>query len=173
MVEAYTQNLWQYTIPFIPAEENFGNLLFSWILMPSLFSLISFFIIFAFVCYHLEKRWGVLKTLGIFIAGNILGGFSVYLLSSTSFFASYESDLFKGLSLGLATLLGATSMGKTKNEIPKVVVIISGLLLMTDIMINWFINPGIYGAFLFYHSSSLDWSFAWAKNALSTKTLMN
>lgn len=145
-VEAYTQNLWQYTIPFIPAEENFGNLLFSWILMPSLFSLISFFIIFAFVCYHLEKRWGVLKTLGVFIAGNILGGFSVYLLSSTSFFASYESDLFKGLSLGLATLLGATSMGKTKNEISKVVVIISGLLLMTDIMINWFINPGIYGA---------------------------
>ena len=71
-VEAYTQNLWQYTIPFIPAEENFGNLLFSWILMPSLFSLISFFIIFAFVCYHLEKRWGVLKTLGVFIAGNIV-----------------------------------------------------------------------------------------------------
>ena len=50
------------------------------------------------------------------------------------------------MSLGLATLLGATSMGKTKNEISKIVVVVSGLLLMVDIAINWFLNPGIYAA---------------------------
>ncbi|HPW94866.1 MAG TPA: hypothetical protein PLT31_06720 [Fibrobacteraceae bacterium] len=145
-VEAYTQQLWTYTIPFIPAEGNFVNLLIYWILMPSIFSLLSFFVLFCFTGYHLEKRWGVLKTLGVFISANIIGGFFVNLLSTTTFFHSYENDLLKGMSLGLATLLGATSMGKTKNEISKIVVVVSGLLLMVDIAINWFLNPGIYAA---------------------------
>lgn len=143
-LRGYTQKLWLYTIPFNSAEGNFENLCIYWILAPSILSLIAFFIIFAFVNYHLERRWGFLKILGVFIGANIVGGFCVYLLTLTSFFAPYQNDLLKGFSLGLATLLGATSMGKTKNEVPKSIVVISCLLLMADIMINCFSVSKLY-----------------------------
>ena len=61
-VEAYTQQLWTYTIPFIPAEGNFVNLLIYWILMPSIFSLLSF----SFSLFYrlpLRKTMGCLKNI--------------------------------------------------------------------------------------------------------------
>lgn len=145
-VEAYTQKLLLYRIPFVPSEQNYANLFIYWLLLPGILSLISFIIIFGFSSYHLEKRWGALKILGVFIAANAIGGFLVSILSGTSFFNSYQNDLLKGVSLGLATLLGATSRGRSKEEVPKKIIVLTALFLMVDMIINLFFNQGLFGA---------------------------
>lgn len=145
-VGAYTQKLLQYQIPFVPAEENFANLFIYWLLLPGILSLISCILIFSFTSYHLERRWGALKILGLFIAANAIGGFLVNALVSTSFFNGYQNEFLKGMSLGLATLLGATARGHSKDEVAKKTTIVAGLLLMVDMIINWFFNPGLFGA---------------------------
>lgn len=143
-LKAYTDTQLLFTMPLIPAEENLEKLFSYWILFPSFISLFIFVVVFIFASFILEKRWGLYKTLGIFLLANLTGGFMTYLLSSTSFFHSFSNDYLKGSSLGLAVLLGGVSMGYYKKAVPKVVLFFASLLFSMDVLCNWFYNERIY-----------------------------
>lgn len=145
-VTKYTNQFIRYRMRFVPADGNYESLLTCWMLFPSALSFILFFFLFVFAYLQLEKRWGFPIALGAFLLLAVSGGLFTSILTSTSFFHSYDATAYMGCSLVLAFFLGATAFGPRKLEISNLVKGISVFGLMADMAVNWFLNPGIFGA---------------------------
>ena len=145
-IDNYTDKFARYNMAFIPKKEQYDRLLTSWILFPSVWSYILFAVLFVFTVIKLERRWQWFILWGCIIGWTLAGGILVSLLTSTSFFDHYSGERYMGMSLTLAFLLGATAFAPRKELTSQVLsaVCFTGLLL--DMLINWFVNPNIFGA---------------------------
>lgn len=145
-VDKYTSQVLRYSMAFIPRKENFENLATSWILFPNVISFLIFAGFFTFAFIRLEPRWKFSLFLGAFALTAVMGGILTYALASTSFFDHYAGDHYMGLSLTLAFMLGAAAFGPKRLEISQLVkaIAIGGIAL--DMIINWTVNPGLFGA---------------------------
>lgn len=145
-INKYTSQLLRYNLAFIPKKDNFEALATHWILSPSVISFLIFAGFFFFAFEHLESRWRFSLFMGAFAIAIVVGGLLTYALASTSFFGHYIGDRYMGLSLPLAFMLGAAAFGPRRLEISQLIkgIAIGGMLL--DMIVNWTVNPGIYGA---------------------------
>ena len=145
-IDNYTDKFVRYHMAFIPKKEQYDRLLTSWILFPSVWSFAIFAVFFIFALTQLERRWHWYIFWGITVALAICSGVLVALLASTSFFDHYSGERYMGMSLTLAFMLGATSFAPRKDLVPQYVSAICFLGLLSDMAVNWFINPGLFGA---------------------------
>lgn len=145
-VRKYTDKLLRYNLAFVPKRENFEKLATSWLLFPSALNYFIFagFFIFAFI--HLERRWKFTLFLGIFALTAAGSGLLAYLMTSTSFFDHYDGDRYMGLSLTLAFMLGAAAFAPMRIEVSQLIKTISIVGILLDMAVNWFMNPGLFGA---------------------------
>ena len=145
-IKKYTDQFPRYAMAFVPRDGEYGRLFTSWLLFPSWVSFILFAILFLLAYVRLSDRWGVIITLGAFLVLAVFGGCVVDFLTATSFFSPHVAERYMGASIALAFLLGAAAFEKNADNVPPVIrgVAIFGLIL--DIVVNWLVNSGIFGA---------------------------
>lgn len=145
-IDKFTDKFIRYRFAFVPKQERYERTLTSWMLFPGVSSFLSFAILFFFTINQLRDRWKIWITAGFTALFAVSGPIFVEILTSTSFFDHYNSERYMGMSPAIAFLLGATAFGNKKGQVPQVItsICIAGLLI--DMIINWFINPGIFGA---------------------------
>lgn len=145
-INSFTDRYLRYSLAFAPKYEQYERVLTSWILIPGVCSFLSFAGLFMFAIVRLARRWSLwiicLTTAAVTLVGPIL----VSVLTTTSFFDHYSTERYMGMSLTVAFLLGATAFGNRKNQVTPLTrnICFSGVIL--DMAINWFLNPGIFGA---------------------------
>jgi len=145
-IDNYTDKFVRYNMAFIPKKGHYDRLLTSWLLFPSVWSFIIFGVFFIFVLAQLNRRWNWYIFWGITVALVLGGGIFVDILTGTSFFDHYSAERYMGMSLALAFLLGAASFAPRKDLVPQRVTAVCIIGLMLDMAVNWFVNPGIFGA---------------------------
>lgn len=145
-VKNYTDKHLRYRLAYVPKEMEYDRLLTSWILFPSVFSYLIFAGFFGFCFFQLSNRWGAAIAIAPFIVLAIAGGFLAEILVNTSFFDHYITDRYMGASIALAFMLGATAFGLKKDSISGTVRGIAVVGIILDVLVNWFLNPGIFGA---------------------------
>jgi tetratricopeptide (TPR) repeat protein len=145
-IKAYTSKFPRYGLAFVPKDQNYGQLFTTWFLFPGMASFLVFAVLFLFSFTLLCRRWGSAITTGIFIGIALIGALPVQMLTFTSFFDHYADSRYMGASLALAFLLGATSFHPRKGEIPHWVIATSVLGAMLDMLLNWKLYSGIFGA---------------------------
>ena len=145
-IDNYTDKFTRYHMAFIPKKAAYDRLLTSWMLFPGALSFLIFAVFFVFAVIRLEKRWQWFILWGCIVGLALLGGILVSILTSTSFFDHYDGERYMGMSITLAFLLGATAFAPRKDLTSPLIsaVCFTGLLL--DMAVNWFVNPGIFGA---------------------------
>lgn len=142
----YTDQFVRYNMAFVPRHGHYERLATSWILFPSVPSFIIFAPLFLLAIVQLRRRWTVPVLAGFVVLFAMGGGVIVDVLTSTSFFDHYAGERYMGMSIALAFLLGAVSFAPRKNSVSQVITGISVAGLLLDMIINWFFNPGIFGA---------------------------
>lgn len=145
-VDNYTDKFTRYHMAFVPRQGHYDRLLTSWMLFPSVWSYLVFAAFFIFAFVQLERRWKWFILWGCIIGWALGGGVLVDMLTGTSFFDHYDNDRYMGLSLALAFLLGGTAFAPKKDLAPQLVSAICFAGLVLDMAINWFVNPGLFGA---------------------------
>ena len=94
-----------------------------------------------------REQYGNLLTSWMLVVGLALcGGIFVSILTGTSFFDHYDGERYMGMSLALVFLLGATAFAPRKDMVSTITSAICFTGLILDMAINWFVNPGIFGA---------------------------
>ena len=145
-INNYTDKFTRYNMAFVPKREQYGNLLTSWMLFPSVWSYLIFAAFFIFATVQLERRWQWYILWGIVVGVTLCGGIFVSILTGTSFFDHYNGERYMGMSLTIAFLLGATAFAPRKDMISTTTSAVCFAGLFLDMAINWFVNPGIFGA---------------------------
>ena len=145
-INNYTDKFTRYNMAFVPKREQYGNLLTSWMLFPSVWSYLIFAAFFIFATVQLERRWQWYILWGIVVGVTLCGGIFVSILTGTSFFDHYDGERYMGMSLTIAFLLGATAFAPRKDMISTTTSAVCFAGLFLDMAINWFVNPGIFGA---------------------------
>ncbi len=145
-IKHYTDKFLRYRLAYVPSEGEYERLLTSWILFPSVPTFLIFAFFFGFAYMKLSERWGLIVTLAIFAGITFCSGFIVDFWTSTSFFDHYAGQRYMGASISLAFLLGATTFGLNNRPVPNTVRTIAAIGIMLDVLVNWFLNPGIFGA---------------------------
>lgn len=142
----YTDQFVRYNMAYSPKWQHYERLATSWMLFPSVFSFLIFGFFFFFGFSMLRVRWKKMMIVGSTVALAVGGGALIDLLASTSFFNHYAQDRYMGMSLALAFILGATAFGPQKDTVSMRTrgIAIAGLFL--DMIVNWFVNPGLFGA---------------------------
>lgn len=145
-LDKYTDKFARYRFAFVPSQERYERILTCWTLFPGALSFMTFAGFFFFAIIQMSKRWKTWITAGTVVLTAIAGPVMVTALAGTSFFDHYADERYMGLSLTLAFMLGATAFGNRKDQVSQTTrgICVAGLLL--DMIINWFANPGIYGA---------------------------
>lgn len=145
-IKNYTDKFARYNMAFIPKNAQYDRMFTSWMLFPSVPSFFIFAIFFIFAMVLLEKRWQWFILWG-FVAGFALfGGIFVSILTSTSFFDHYDGERYMGMSIALAFVLGACAFAPRKEMTSQLISAICFAGLFLDMAVNWFLNPGIFGA---------------------------
>ena len=145
-IDDYTDKFARYSMAFVPKRCDYGRLLTSWMLFPSIWSYLIFAVFFIFAIIHLERRWQWFILWGIIGGLVLLGGILISALTSTSFFDHYDHERYMGMSLVLVFLLGATTFAPRKELVTQATSIICVAGLLLDMGANWFANSGIFGA---------------------------
>lgn len=145
-IDNYTDKFTRYHMAFIPKKGDYDRLLTSWMLFPSVWSFLVFAIFFVFATIQLERRWQWYILWGSIAALALFGGVLVSILTGTSFFDHYDGERYMGMSIALTFLLGATAFAPRKDMVSSPVSALCFTGLVLDMGINWFINPGIFGA---------------------------
>lgn len=148
-VHGYTQTLIQYKLFIIPQESKPYQYLTYWLQFPKMSALLLFSGFFLFTTFFLHRRWGTLQTLGVFFGSLIFGGITFNIVLPLTYFSRYADSPYMGTSLALAVLLGAAAVGREKNAVPKIIVILSAVGLFLELLSNWFFYPGQYGLVCF------------------------
>lgn len=145
-LKKYTDQFPRYAMAFVPRDSEYERLFTSWILFPSWESFILFAILFLLAYVRLSDRWGAVVALGMFLVLAVFGGFVVDFFTATSFFSPHVAERYMGASNALAFLLGATAFEKNAVNTSPIIRGIAIIGLVFDIVINWVVNPGIFGA---------------------------
>ena len=143
-INNYTDKFIRYRWAYIPSRGNTESLLTCGLLFPGICSFIFFVVFFMFALIHLEKRWNALYVYAYAIVIAIISGFFVNLLVWTSFFEQFATQRYMGVSLMVCFLLGANTFDREKDIIPSFVCKISETGLFISMVIDWFLNPGIF-----------------------------
>lgn len=145
-IKAYTSKFPRYGLAFIPKDQNYGQLFTTWLLFPGMVSFLIFAVLFLFSYTLLCRRWGAAIATGIFVGIALIGALPVQVLTFTSFFDHYADSRYMGASLALAFMLGATCFHPRKGEVPHHVIAICVLGALLDMIANWKLYSGIFGA---------------------------
>lgn len=145
-INSYTDKFLRYNMAFIPKRGQYDNLLTSWMLFPSVWSFLIFAVFFIFVTVQMERRWQWYILWGCVVGLALFGGIFVSILTGTSFFDHYDGERYMGMSLVLVFLLGATAFAPRKDMVSPIVSAACFVGLLLDMIVNWFVNPGIFGA---------------------------
>jgi len=145
-IKHYTDKFLRYRLAYVPDEGQYERILTCWLLFPNVLSYLIFAIFFAFAYIQLTNRWGVIVTLAIFAGITLCSGFFVEIWTSTSFFDHYADQRYMGASIALSFLLGAVTFGLNNRPISTPVRAIAVAGIMLDILVNAFLNSGIFGA---------------------------
>ncbi len=145
-INKYTDKFPRYGLAFVPKRAQYERLFTSWMLFPSVLSYLIFAGFFFFAFYRMQPRWKMYITAGFVVLFAVGGGFLVDFLCSTSFFDHYATERYMGMSLALCFMLGATAFAPKKELAPQIVTAVSIVGLILDILVNWIVNPGIFGA---------------------------
>lgn len=145
-INKFTDKFPRYGLAFVPKRAQYERLLTSWALFPSVPSYFIFAGFFFFAFYRMQPRWKMYITAGFIALFAVGGGFLVDILCSTSFFDHYASERYMGMSLALCFMLGAAAFAPKKELAPQIVTAVSIVGLILDILVNWMVNPGIFGA---------------------------
>lgn len=142
----HTDQFYRYNMAYIPKYGKYERLATSWMLFPSAASFLIFAGFFFFAMVQLKDRWNLYIIVGFTALFATCGGIPVDILCGTSFFDHYAGERYMGMSLALCFLMGATSFAPQKELVSQKVtgIAVAGLLL--DMIVNWFVNPGIFGA---------------------------
>ena len=145
-IDNYTEKFPRYNMAFIPKKGDYGRLLTSWMLFPSVWNFLIFAAFFIFAIIHLERRWQWFILWGCIVGLALFGGIFVSILTSTSFFDHYDGERYMGMSIALTFLLGATAFAPRKDLVSQQTSAICFAGLVLDMAVNWFLNPGIFAA---------------------------
>ncbi len=143
-IQGYTKNVPKYRLAYIPESSGIASLFTSWLLFPGSVSFLLFAAGFLLSMKVLVRRWGFPQSWIFFAAGALVSNFVFAAAVSLSYFERYGSTPFMGMSLSIATLLGCAGFGP-KREIPKFMPYAAILLVLADILVNWNVNPNLYG----------------------------
>lgn len=144
-VNKFTDKFLRYSLAFVPKNEQYDRIFTSWILFPGVCSFLHFAVFFIFAISLLYKRWNLWILVGFTAAWTIASPLLVSFMASTSFFDHYEAERYMGMSLTVAFLLGAAGFASNKQYVKQRITGICVAGLAIDMIINWFINPGIFG----------------------------
>lgn len=145
-INKFTNKFVRYSYAFVPKQGNYESAFTSWMLFPNVYSFLSFAAFFFFACVMLNERWKVWITLGFTALLAVSSPILVDILAGTSFFNHYADDRYMGMSLAVVFLLGASAFGPQKKSVPQKITAIAVAGLLIEMIINWFANPGIFGA---------------------------
>lgn len=145
-INKYTDKFVRYGFAFVPKRAQYERLLTSWMLFPSALSYLIFAGFFFFAFYRMQPRWNIYITAGLIALFAIGGGIFVEFLCGTSFFDHYSAERYMGMSLALCFTLGAAAFAPKKELAPQWVTAVAIVGLMLDMIVNWCMNPGIFGA---------------------------
>ncbi len=145
-IDKYTDKFVRYNMAFVPKQGRYERLLTSWMLFPSVPSFLIFAVFFCFAFYRLQPRWQIYFIAGFAALLAISGGVLVDILCGTSFFDHYDAERYMGMSLALCFMLGATAFAPRKELAPQWVTAVAIVGLFLDMIVNWTVNPGIFGA---------------------------
>lgn len=143
-LQGYTKDVLKFQMAYIPENSGIASLFTSWILFPGVISFLLFAGGFFLAMKALEKCWGFLQASLFFAAGTIVSNIVFATTLSLSYFERYGNMLFTGMSLPLAMILGCACFGP-KRKIPKFAPYAAILVVLADILVNWNINPNLYG----------------------------
>lgn len=143
-IKGYTKDLPLYNIAYIPEDSSIASIFTCWTLFPGIVSFMIFAAGLLLSMHVLTKRWGVLQTSILWIAGILVGGFVFAGTLSMSYFVRYSTTPFMGASVSLALMLGMAAFGP-KREASRKILGISIALTAIDILVNWNLNPNLYG----------------------------
>ena len=145
-IKKFTDQFPRYAMAFVPKDSEYERLFTCWLLFPSWASFILFALFFLFAYVRLSDRWGAIAAAGMFLVLAVFGGCVVDFLTATSFFSPHVAERYMGASIALAFMLGATAFEKNSANVPTLIrgAAIFGLIL--DVVVNWVVNPGIFGA---------------------------
>lgn len=145
-IDKYTDKFPRYNMAFVPKQGRYERLFTSWMLFPSALSFLIFAGFFFFAFYRLQPRWQMYFIAGFAVLLAVSGGLLVDVLCSTSFFDHYDAERYMGMSLALCFMLGATAFAPRKELAPQWVTAVAIAGLFLDMIVNWCVNPGIFGA---------------------------
>lgn len=145
-IDNYTDKFVRYRMAFVPKKAQYDRMMTSWMLFPGIWSFLIFALFFTFAVVQLERRWQWFILWGCAIGFALLGGVLVSVLTGTSFFDHYDGERYMGMSLALAFLLGASAFAPRKDMGSQKISVICFAGLFLDMAVNWFLNPGIFGA---------------------------
>ncbi len=145
-IDKYTDKFARYNMAYVPKQGRYERLFTSWMLFPNAINYLLFAGFFFFAFVHLHPRWKFYIIAGLAASSVLVGGILVDILCSTSFFDHYATERYMGMSLALCFMLGATAFAPRKEMVPQSVLAASIIGLFLDMITNWFVNPGIFGA---------------------------
>jgi len=158
-LDQYTSKKFRYQLHMVPNTVQPHQFFTAWLLQPGWVSLLVFLWFYLYAGTWLEERWGRLRNLGVFVVSCAVGNALVYIIAGL-LFRKFLDTPFTGASFGVAVAMGALSVTHGRENIPIRLpgttsftlyipaLFFVGLWLLTDSLVNWFINPGLYSAII-------------------------
>lgn len=145
-VRAYTSKEPLLRVRLNAADMEGSQLLLHWVLFPGVVTFILNLLATLFCAEKVEARFGRVPALAGFFVALWLGGFLIYLLGQTSFFAGAAAEShYKGMCLGAAFFLGI-ACGVAQAVKDRLEAAICAVLFAALVLAHWFTCPQLYVA---------------------------